>query len=112
MPQFADGGVNAVLGVDEDFAGPEPLGDLGAGNKLALARDKQDEQLHRLALQAQGLAAVREFETSAIEAEVGEFKNGTGRSVGYGCGQGTSCVGKYQTVCQETARFERGWRFT
>jgi len=112
MPQFANGGVDAVLGVDENFAGPEPLGNLCTGNKLALVRDKQDEQLHRLAFDAQGQAAAREFETSAIEAEVAEFKNGTGRSMGYGCGQRTSDVGKYQTVCQETARFERGWRFT
>ena len=112
MPQFADGGVDAVLGVDENFAGPEPLGDLGAGNKLTLARDKQDEQLHGLALHAQGLATVREFKTPAIEAEVGEFKDGTGCGLGYGNEQGTSCGGEYQTVWQETPRFERSWRFT
>jgi hypothetical protein len=37
VTQLADGGVDAVLGVDEDFAGPKALGNLGAGHKLALA---------------------------------------------------------------------------
>ena len=113
MAELADGGVDAVFGVDEDFARPEALGDLCAGDELALARDEQDEQLHRLALDAQGIgrrAGVRNGRNRAGSRRIqrqDRSRNGTRKRAG-----GPSCVGKYQTVCQETAGFERGWRFT
>src|SRR5579863_7307723 len=99
MAELADGGVDAVLGVDEDFAGPETLGDFGAGNELALARDKEDEQLHRLALDAYRFAVSEEFETSAIEAKVAEFKDRTGHFIGHGSGQRTLLRGGNTKQC-------------
>ena len=86
-----------MLGVDENFAGPETLGDLGAGDKLAFAGDKEDQQLHRLALDAHRIAATHEFETSAIEPEVAEFKDRTGCQIGYGSGQRTLLRGEVST---------------
>ena len=50
MPKLADGGVDAVFGIDEDVAGPQPFSDFLPRDEFALARGKQDEQLHRLAL--------------------------------------------------------------
>ena len=107
-----NGGVDAVLGIDKDLAGPEVLGNLCASDKLTLARDKEDKQLHRLALDGQRMAAAEELESSAGELKLAELKDTTSRDIGDVSGQGTSSMRKYQTVCQETARFERGWRFT
>jgi len=112
VAELANGGVDAVLGIDKDLAGPEVLGNLCASDKLTLARDKEDEQLHRLALDGQRMAAAEELESSAVELKLAELKDTTSRDIGDVSGQGTSSMRKYQTVCQETARFERGWRFT
>ena len=37
LADFADGGVDAVLGVDEDFVAPEALGDFCPGDEFAFA---------------------------------------------------------------------------
>src|SRR6202012_5340788 len=51
LADLADGGVDAVLGVDEDLGVPEALGDLGAGDEAAFGGGEEDEELERLALQ-------------------------------------------------------------
>jgi hypothetical protein len=43
VSNLPNGSVDAVLGVYEDFAGPEAPGDFCAGDELALARDQQDK---------------------------------------------------------------------
>jgi hypothetical protein len=50
---FPDGGVDTVLGVYEDFAVPEALGDLSSGDQLAISCRQQNEQLHGLSFQLQ-----------------------------------------------------------
>jgi hypothetical protein len=37
LADFADGGIDTVLGVDEDFVAPEALGDLRASDDFAFA---------------------------------------------------------------------------
>ena len=113
MAELADGGVDAVLGVDEDFAGPEALGDLGAGDELALPGGEQDEQLHRLALDAQGIGrrgGVRNARSRAGSRRIQRQDRSlhwTRERAGdlLRAGSTNQCVRK-------SARFERGWRFT
>ena len=51
LADFADGGVDAVLGIDEDFVAPKAFGDFGARDEVAFAGGEEDEQLHWLAFE-------------------------------------------------------------
>ena len=104
VPELTDSCIDAVFGIDEDFARPEPFGDLGASDELTFSRGKQDEQLHGLTLYAQGVPVTEELERSAVQPEVAEMIDEAA--------QGSSCGGNYDPVSQEKARFKRGWRFT
>ena len=73
MAELADGGIDAVLSIDEDFAGPEALGDFGAGDELTFAGGEEDEQLHRLAFDAQRFAVAQQLKAAAVKLEVAEL---------------------------------------
>ena len=73
VAELADGGVYAVLGIDEDFAGPEPLGDFSPVDELILMGREQDKQLHGLALDAKSVAVAGEFESAAVELKISEL---------------------------------------
>ena len=62
-----------MFGVDEDFARPEPIGNLTASDEQAFPRGEQDEQLQGLALHAQGLAVTEELKRPAVKAEFTEL---------------------------------------
>ena len=79
--ELANGGVDAVLGIDEDFAGPEAPGNFGAGDELAFAGDEQDEQLHGLAFDAQKFAVAQQLKAAAVKLEVAELVNRTGHGL-------------------------------
>ena len=76
MANFADSGVDAVFGVDEDFCTPETFGNFRPGDELAIAGGQQDQQLHRLAFELEGSTGAREFKAVAIQLEVAEFEDG------------------------------------
>ena len=73
VAELTDGGIDAVFGIDEDFARPEPIGDLVTSDELPFARGEQDEQLHGLTLNAQGVAVTEKLERSAVKPEVTEL---------------------------------------
>ena len=73
VAELTDGGIDAVFGIDEDFARPEPIGDLAASDELTFPGGEQNEQLQRLTLDAQGVAAAEELERSAVKPEVTEL---------------------------------------
>jgi hypothetical protein len=104
MAELADGGVDAMFGIDEDFAGPEALRDFSAGDKLTLARGEQDQELHWLALETYRVAVVEQFEGSAVEAKIAKTIDDAGR----GSQRGPPGMGKYEPVLQENVRFEKG----
>jgi hypothetical protein len=78
MAKLTDGGVDAVLGVDEDLALPKSLGNFFAGGKLSVFLCQQDEQFERLAFNAQAFPAAYQLEASAIQTKIAEFVDRSG----------------------------------
>jgi hypothetical protein len=76
VADFADGGIDAVFGIDEDFCTPEVLGNFRPGDELAIAGGQQDEQLHRLAFELEASTGASELKAVAIQLEVAEFEDG------------------------------------
>lgn len=52
QPDFAHGGINAAIDIDEDILFPELRRDLVARNQVALSLDQEKKQFHRQLLQA------------------------------------------------------------
>ena len=69
LADFVDGGVEAVVEIDESVGGPEFLLELFARDDFASAFEKQGENLERLALQAELDAAFAQFAGAEIEFE-------------------------------------------
>lgn len=85
VADFADGGVDAVLGVDEDFGVPEGAGDLVARDEAAAGGGEKDEELHGLAFETQGRAAAAQLEARAIQLKLAELDDagGHGRKISW-----------------------------
>jgi len=65
------------------------LGDLRAGDEVALGPDEEEEQLERFAFEAEGQAVAEEFESAGVEPEVAKLEELGGHgptSVGLGRG--------------------------
>jgi hypothetical protein len=75
LTDFADGGVDAMLGVHKDFTVPQALDDFGSGDEMAIPGCQQNEQLHRFSFQLEGAARARQLKAVAIHLEVAEFKD-------------------------------------
>jgi hypothetical protein len=73
MAKLSNGGIDAVFGIDEDFARPQPLGDFGARNQLSFARDQEHKEFHGLAFDAQGPALMQQLKPAAIQPEIAEL---------------------------------------
>ena len=65
-PNFADGGIDAVLGIDEYVLPPEALNDLLASNDLPIFFEKEEKQLHGDAFELQQLAVPSQLEARTI----------------------------------------------
>jgi hypothetical protein len=78
LADFADGGVDAVLGVDEDLGAPQALGDFGSSHEIAVVGCQENEQLHRPSFQLQVASGTGEFEAAGIQPEVAEHEDGDG----------------------------------
>jgi hypothetical protein len=91
VAELTDSRIDAVLGIDEDFALPEPSGDLAARDQLAFPRGEQDEQFQRLTLDAQGLAVTEQLERSAVKREVTEMIDKTAQGILLRGGSMTQC---------------------
>ena len=78
LADFADGGIDAVFGVDEDFIAPEAFSNFCASDDVAFASGEQDEQLHGLALKFEDSACTTQLEASTVQPKVAEFKDDAG----------------------------------
>ena len=79
---FANGCIDAVFRVDEDFAVPEFFGDFSASDEATVGFDEKQKQLHRLAFDLQGAAFAEEFEAAGIEPKVAKFEDRKGHESG------------------------------
>ena len=75
MTEFADGGIDAVIGVNKDVAFPELLNNLPPRNQVSLARHQQDKQVERLGFNAQGSSPSEQLKTPAVKFELAELKH-------------------------------------
>lgn len=51
LADLSDGGIDAVLCIDEDFDAPEACGDFTTSDNIAFAGSEEDQQFHGLVLQ-------------------------------------------------------------
>ncbi len=72
---FADGGVDALPGVDEHAVAPELLDDLLSRHQLAFALRQQDEQFHGDSFQLDRAPAPPQFVTAKVELEFVKFED-------------------------------------
>ena len=73
LADFANGGVDAMFGVDKYLTVPEPSGNFIAPDEVAVSRHQQNQKLHRLPLQADRTAIAGEFKARAIQPEFAEL---------------------------------------
>ena len=74
LADFADGGVDAVFGVDEDIFAPQTADDFLAGDDATLVLQKKDQQLHGDALEGNALAFLGAASAAQLEAGAIELK--------------------------------------
>ena len=70
LTDFADGAVDAVVGIEKDVFAPDFLGDFFAGDELAFLLNEDDENLQGKALELDDTSGLAEFEGSQIDLEV------------------------------------------
>jgi len=70
--ETVDGGVEAVLEVDEGAIGPEFAADFFAGEDFGGAREQHGEDLERLCVQLDANALAAEFASCRVELEDSE----------------------------------------
>ena len=75
-PDFENGGVDAVLGVDKDALAPETFANLLAGNDVPVSFDQKDEQVHRDPLEPYRPSVPTQLETAAVQLVVAKFVGG------------------------------------
>src|ERR1700733_3008425 len=70
---LADGGVDAVLGIDKNIFAPKPFDDLLAGGDTAFFFRKQDQKLGGDAFQFLNPSVPPQFEAGAIQLKISEL---------------------------------------
>lgn len=73
LADFADGGVDAVVGVDEDVFAPEAVDDCLARDHGTLAFGEQEKKFERNAFEFQSVAVTPQFEAFAVKLEFTEM---------------------------------------
>src|SRR5713101_9603940 len=69
---FANGIIDAVLGIEEEVLPPDLLDDFFSLDQVTLVFSQQDQQLHGLALQTEAMASTTELEAIGIELVIPE----------------------------------------
>jgi hypothetical protein len=72
LTDLADRRVDAGFDIDEHVLSPEPVDDLAPEDQLAPARDEEEEQVHRLALQPHEAPAAAQLVRGGVELELAE----------------------------------------
>jgi hypothetical protein len=70
LPDFADSGVDTVLGVEEDILAPDFFDDLVAADQLAIALHQKGEQVHGNLFELQDTITTSQLVAAAIQLEV------------------------------------------
>ena len=73
LADFADGGVDAVLGIDEDILAPDAVDDFLTGDDGSILFHQKQEQFHGDALQFQDAAFAAEFEARGVELKIAKL---------------------------------------
>src|SRR6185436_6492269 len=74
-PDLSDRGIDARLHVDEHIIAPQPRDDVLSCHQLPASLNEQDQQIHRLALEPNRLAAAPQLVAPRVELEVCESKH-------------------------------------
>jgi bacterioferritin (cytochrome b1) len=72
LPDFADGGIDARVDINEDVPAPESIDDVIAKNELAASLDQQNQHVHWLTTQLHPAAETAQFAPCDIEFKVAE----------------------------------------
>jgi hypothetical protein len=78
LADFADGGIDTVLGIYENRALPEAFGDFRSGDKIAVMGCQQNKQLHWLLFQFKNASCTPKFKAVTVEREFAELENCAG----------------------------------
>jgi hypothetical protein len=70
LPNFADGAVDAVIGVEENSVAPDSLDDLFARDQLTALLDQEEQDFHRDAFQPEPSIGAAQFVGAQVELEV------------------------------------------
>ena len=70
LPNFPDGGVDAVVGVKEDILAPDPFYDLLPRDELTSLLDEQEQQVHWNPLQLEQTTRAPQLIAVRIELEI------------------------------------------
>lgn len=70
LADFADGAVDAVVGIKKNALAPDFLGNFVARDKLTLLLDQDEQDLQGNALQFKGASQVAKFEGSQIDLKI------------------------------------------
>ena len=70
LADLADGGIDTVVGVEEDIFAPDLLDDLIPADELSVLRDQQQKQLHGNVFEFQGLARAAQFIGTEIKLKL------------------------------------------
>ena len=76
LTDFADGCIDAVVGVEEDIFAPNLFDNLVPADELSVLRDQQQKKLHGDMLQLQWLARPAQFIGAEIELKLAPKSNG------------------------------------
>jgi len=75
LPNLADGGVDAVLGVEKNVLAPDPFDDLIAGNQLTVPLHQEGEEVHGNLFELEDVVSPAQLITTAVEFEFREARD-------------------------------------
>ena len=87
LPDFADGFVDAVLGIEEDVLAPDSVNDLFARDETTVALHQKGEELHRNFLEFEDALASSKLVAVLVQFELSKLDNCVGHSRGYSKGK-------------------------
>ena len=70
LANLADGGVDAVVGVEEDVLAPNPFYDLVTGHELPSSFNQEEQQLHGNSFQLERPAGAAQFVGAHVQVEI------------------------------------------
>jgi hypothetical protein len=78
---FADGGIDAVFGINKHVFSPQPLHDLLASDDTSILFGQQNEQFHGDVFELHNAAVAPQLEAGAVDLELAKVKKGRGHHI-------------------------------